>query len=243
MPSNASLIALGLLLAACSGTRESRGAPLAAGTIGYGSYQDVGLASWYGDELSGNRTASGERFDPGAMTAAHRSLPLGSFVEVTSMDTGRSIIVRVNDRGPGRRDRIIDLSRAAAQLLGTDRRSVANVRVRAIVPSAADAATLRGGGALAARMPAYTQAASMTLPTRAPLPLLVPGRTYILQVATFSNEDRARSLARTLDAEVTSVGGFWRVRIGPFTDAKSLQRARDAVAARGYGDAQILLED
>lgn len=236
MRSNASAVALGILLAACGSTRESAGAPRASGAIGYGDYQDSGLASWYGEELAGSRTASGERFDPGALTAAHRSLPLGSFVEVTSVETGRSIIVRVNDRGPGRRDRIIDLSRGAAQALGTDRHAVANVRLRAIIPAAA---AMRAG-----IMPGYTRVASIDAPgPRRPMPALVPGRAYALRIATFSNEDRARALARTLDADVERVGGLWRVTQGPFTDAKSLQRARDAVAARGYGDVQILPED
>lgn len=239
MRSSASLLAAALVVAATG----ARGAE-PAGAISYGSYQDAGLSSWYGEELLGNRTASGERFDPNAMTAAHRSLPLGSFAEVTSVETGRSIIVRINDRGPGRKDRIIDLSRGAAQLLGTDRRSIAHVRVRAIVPSLDDATTLKAGRAIAAREPTVIRAASVNaVPAPAPLPKLVPGKAYALQVATFTNEDRARALAKTLDADVVGGGGFWRVRVGPFGNARDLQRARDAVAARGYGDARILPND
>jgi rare lipoprotein A len=178
------------------------------------------------------------------MTAAHRSLPLGSFVEVTSIETGRSILVRVNDRGPGRRDRMIDLSRAAAHMLGTDRRQVAAVRIRVIVPSMQDATLLRAGKAAAARTPTLTQAASFdALPARKPLPAIIAGRRYLLQVATFSNRSRATALAERLDADIVEAGGFYRVRIGPFEDAASLQRARDAVAERGYGDAQVLPED
>ncbi|MGA1799146.1 septal ring lytic transglycosylase RlpA family protein [Sphingomonas sp. 4RDLI-65] len=212
----------------------------------YGSYQDTGLASWYGEELTGNRTASGEAFDPAAMTAAHRTLPLGSFVEVTSVETGRSILVRINDRGPGRRDRMIDLSRAAAHLLGTDRRQLAAVRIRAIVQ---DASILRAGKATALRMPEFTRAAVFhALPTRSPLPRFVAGRRYVLQVATFSNQPRASALAQRLSGAlvksgVIESGGLYRVRIGPFSDAASLQRARDAVAERGYGDAQVLPTD
>ncbi len=243
MRSNASVLLLAFALAACGGTRESVGATLPISGA-YGKYEDTGLASWYGEELSGNRTASGEMFDAGAITAAHRSLPLGSFVEVTSLDTGRSILVRINDRGPGRRDRIIDLSRAAARLLGTDRRPLANVRIRAIVPSMQDAATLRAGRSVAARDTGFIRTASVqALPRLAPLPALMPGKHYVLQIATFSNEARARSLADRFDARVIGGGGLWRVRLGPFDDAKRLQRARDAVAERGYGDAQVLPED
>jgi rare lipoprotein A len=240
MRSNASVLILAIALTACGGTRESLGATLPNGA--YGHYEDTGLASWYGEELSGNRTASGEMFDASAITAAHRTLPLGSFVEVTSLDTGRSVLVRITDRGPGRRDRIIDLSRGAARLLGTDRRPVARVRVRAVTPSAQDAATLRAGRSVAARETGYTRASAASVPPR-PALALIPGRSYVLQVATFSNETRARALADRLDARVVGGGGLWRVRLGPFDDAKRLQRARDAVAERGYGDAQVLPGD
>ncbi|MGI3903665.1 MAG: septal ring lytic transglycosylase RlpA family protein [Janthinobacterium lividum] len=77
-----------------------------------------GLASWYGPGFSGHRTASGERFNTGALTAAHRSLPFGSRVRVTSRRTGRSVVVRINDRGPFVGGRIIDLSPAASRVLG-----------------------------------------------------------------------------------------------------------------------------
>lgn len=80
---------------------------------------ETGLATWYGSQFAGRRTANGERFDPGAMTAAHRKLPFGTWVEVRRPDTGRSVRVRVNDRGPwGDAHRVIDLSHAAAQRLG-----------------------------------------------------------------------------------------------------------------------------
>jgi rare lipoprotein A len=93
----------------------------------------VGQATWYGARLAGHRTASGERFDPGRMTAAHRTLPFGTWVEVRRVDTGQSVRVRVTDRGPfGHEDRIIDLSRAAAQRLGMLRAGVAEVEVRVV---------------------------------------------------------------------------------------------------------------
>ena len=85
----------------------------------------AGVASWYGAELAGHRTASGERFNPNAMTAAHRTLPLGSEVRVTYQ--GRSVVVRINDRGPFVRGRIIDLTPAAARALGFS--GLANVEV------------------------------------------------------------------------------------------------------------------
>jgi len=107
-------------------------------------YDRVGYASWYGNE-SGNMTANGERFRPGAVAAAHTTLPLPSYVEVTALDTGRTILVRVNDRGPFARGRLIDLSRGAAALLGIERAGVAAVRVRRVDPPERDRARLRKG--------------------------------------------------------------------------------------------------
>jgi rare lipoprotein A len=93
----------------------------------------VGDATWYGGKLAGHRTASGERFDPRRMTAAHRTLPLGTWVEVRRVDTGARVRVRINDRGPfGHEERIIDLSRAAADKLGIRKAGVARVEVRVV---------------------------------------------------------------------------------------------------------------
>ena len=111
-----------------------------------GRYAKTGLASWYGEELAGRPTASGERFDPAGFTAAHRRLPLGSLAQVTDLSTGRSILVRINDRGPYRHGRLIDLSRGSAQLLGTDRRAVAKVRVRAVSRGKPGMVIARGRG-------------------------------------------------------------------------------------------------
>ncbi|KEQ51536.1 septal ring lytic transglycosylase RlpA family protein [Sphingobium chlorophenolicum] len=108
-------------------------------------YDYLGYASWYGHE-SGNRTANGERFLPRAVTAAHATLPLPSYVEVTSLETGRTILVRVNDRGPFTgRGRIIDLSRGAAEQLGIMAAGHAPVRVRVVEPPEKDRRKLREG--------------------------------------------------------------------------------------------------
>lgn len=88
-----------------------------------------GMASFYGGAHAGNRTASGERFDPSGMTAAHRSLPFGTRLRVTDPSTGRSVVVRVNDRGPFHKGRILDLSEAAARELGIVRRGRAVVEI------------------------------------------------------------------------------------------------------------------
>jgi len=97
------------------------------------AFTQVGLASWYGSAHAGHPTASGELFDPGAMTAAHRTLPLGVRVRVTNIESGQSVTVRINDRGPYDTSRIIDLSRAAADALGFRASGVARVRIERVV--------------------------------------------------------------------------------------------------------------
>lgn len=137
-------LAIVLLLGGCATGREAPsgvkiGKPYQIGGRTYvprdeADYDRTGIASWYGREHAGRPTANGERFDPDAMTAAHPTLPMPSWVTVTRLDTGRSIVVRINDRGPFSPGRIIDLSRAAARRLGIDRDGIAKVRVRRVAP-------------------------------------------------------------------------------------------------------------
>jgi len=108
------------MLAGCAST------PAPAPDTGGG---EVGLASYYADRFQGRSTASGERYDRSAFTAAHRRLPYGTKVQVTRLDNGRSVTVRINDRGPFVKGRVIDLSYAAARELGMLRAGVVRVRV------------------------------------------------------------------------------------------------------------------
>lgn len=101
-------------------------------------YDATGMASWYGADFHGKKTANGERYDMNALTAAHPTLPMPSYVSVTNVANGRTIVVRVNDRGPYKRGRIIDLSRKAASLLGYHGHGVAKVRVRYLKPAPLD---------------------------------------------------------------------------------------------------------
>ncbi|HEV2162140.1 MAG TPA: septal ring lytic transglycosylase RlpA family protein [Stellaceae bacterium] len=106
-------------------------------------FVQVGFASWYGPGFHGNRTADGERFDMNALTAAHRTLPFNSYVRVTDLATGRSVIVRINDRGPYNRCRIIDLSARAARELGITADGTARVRIDGVDNGAAPVAAAR----------------------------------------------------------------------------------------------------
>lgn len=120
-----------LLLAAavsgCAASRPFTALDTTSGAVPVGA--SVGMASFYAREHDGRRTASGERFDMRAMTAAHRTLPFGTRVRVTNLDNGRRTVVRINDRGPFRRGRIIDVSYAAARALGLVASGVAKVRI------------------------------------------------------------------------------------------------------------------
>jgi len=97
-------------------------------------YEEEGTASWYGEEFHGRPTSSGELYDMYGMTAAHRTLPLPTYVEITNLGNGKRVVVRVNDRGPFHGDRLIDVSYAAAHRLGMVGHGTARVRVRALLP-------------------------------------------------------------------------------------------------------------
>ena len=133
------------------------GAPFTVGNTVYtpidvANYDEVGYASYYGAELAGRPTANGEMFIPGGVSAAHKTLALPSYVEVTALDTGRTILVRVNDRGPFSNDRLIDLSEGAARQLGITAQGVSGVRVRKVNPPEQERAVLREGMRAAERI-------------------------------------------------------------------------------------------
>ncbi|SFR80798.1 septal ring lytic transglycosylase RlpA family protein [Sphingomonas jatrophae] len=148
-----------LLLSGCGGRERAR--PVSDAVVKIGKpyqvrgrtyyprddrdYDETGLASWYGGE-SGRLTANGERRDGRMTAAAHKTLPLPSYVEVTVLETGRKLTVRVNDRGPFAEGRIIDLSETAARRLGIKRDGIARVRVRRVYPSESERRRLRSGG-------------------------------------------------------------------------------------------------
>jgi rare lipoprotein A len=104
------------------------------------NFTQFGRASWYGNDFHGRRTADGERFDMNAFTAAHRTLPLASYVRVTNQDNGKSVIVKINDRGPFTHNRVLDLSYAAAKVIGLVRAGIARVKIQGLSAQEARAA-------------------------------------------------------------------------------------------------------
>ena len=200
------------------------------------NYDERGTASWYGDAFNGRPTATGERFDMHALTAAHKTLPLPCLVEVTNLATGRSIVVRVNDRGPFVDGRILDLSRGSAEALGLLNAGLGEVRVRYLGPAP------RGGGN-GLRDGIQYASASETVPVRA---AAEPGGAYWVQAGAFSDRRVAGHIADRLGQRAsiseTDAGGraLFRVLVGPWGDANAAETARQAVIARGYPDALLI---
>lgn len=227
-------------------------------------YDEVGYASWYGDAFHGGPTANGEQFDMHMVGAAHKTLPLPSYVEVTALDTGRTVLVRVNDRGPFVANRIIDLSRRAAEQLGITRQGVARVRVKRVYPGEIDRLALRTGQAaserplqsatmlasLDSRFRVWLAAQSKSVPAAAPLqsaPLPAsPGFSasaiggYFVQVGTYGDRSRADSLASALGASIDAAGNVYRVRLGPYFDEGMALAALARMQGQGYQDARLI---
>jgi rare lipoprotein A len=175
-------------------------------------FRQRGLASWYGLKFHGRRTSSGEPYDMYAMTAAHKTLPLPTWVRVTNQENGKSVVVKVNDRGPFHEGRIIDLSYTAAAKLGVLARGTAPVEIVAL--------TTPG------RPPFVTAAAGDHLTISRPTRNAASG---YLQAGAFSHIENARSLQRRLErahnlpVEIRHDGELHRVVVGPVSNA-DLQR-------------------
>ncbi len=170
---------------------------------------EVGLASWYGVPYHGRRTSSGEVYDMYQLTAAHREIPLGSWVEVTNLTNGRSLTVRINDRGPFVEGRIIDLSYASASLLGVTGPGLAQVRVRVSQPPSGSAGPARYSVQVAS-----FAAESSARALKAELDRRVPGVQIVKAL----------------------VGGefYYRVRVGSFASRAEAQGTAERLAGLGY---------
>lgn len=196
------------------------------------NYDATGLASWYGDAFHGRPTATGERFDMHALTAAHKTLPLPGLVEVTNLANGRQVVLRVNDRGPFVDGRIIDLSRGAADALDMLGRGVGEVRVRYL----GRAPRLGGGRRL--------QTADAGRPQPTPRVAPIPAQTFWIEVATYPDAQAARSLAERLggpaQVQAATNGSSFRVITGPWRDAVTAEQAHRETVARGFGSARLI---
>jgi len=195
--------------------------------LDHAGFSEDGMASWYGSDFHGKRTSNGEIYDMYALTAAHKTLPLGVFVKVTNKTNDRSLVVRVNDRGPFVRGRIIDLSYAAAKELGVVGPGTAPVRIEAL-------------GYLEGDMAKYRH------------PDSYDKGNYAIQIGAFVVESNARSLAeqskkRYGRAEVKKglVDGrvFYRVQVGQYSSLLQAGKAEADFAAAGYPGAFVVAID
>jgi len=169
-------------------------------------FRQRGLASWYGKRFHGQKTSSGEPYDMYAMSAAHTTLPIPSYARVTRVATGRSVVVRINDRGPFHAGRVIDLSYAAAFRLGIIAVGSGEVEVEAIVPGESD---------LSAAAP--------------------PAPGIFLQVGAFASRDNAESLrarvaSSTRPGDLVQLDNLWRVQLGPYESQDEARSAAERLA-------------
>ena len=199
-------------------------------------YVERGIASWYGKKFHGRRTSNGEIYDMYAMTAAHKTLPIPTYVEVTNIRTGNSIIVRVNDRGPFHQGRIIDLSYAAAQKLGTAGKGTGLVEVRAIDPI-----TWNGKGK------------QTTVRTADRSGQANPDAKIYLQLGAFSSRDNAQRLM--LKAAGNKIPGVfikqgvdkqgnpvYRVRIGPLATIDLVDNVITRLLQASFSEFHVVIE-
>lgn len=197
-----------------------------------GNYKERGTASWYGRKFHGQRTSIGEIYDMYGMTAAHPTLPVPSYARVTNLANGKSVVVRVNDRGPFLHDRIMDLSYAAAWKLGYVNQGSAEVEVESL---SAD-----GNAPVAA---AVAPAPVETVAATTVMPVMASGRTgkVYLQLGAFREKQGAESFLAKMRAELGDSGkdiilqqkqGLTRVHIGPYANADEARRTANILAAR-----------
>jgi rare lipoprotein A len=174
-------------------------------------YKERGMASWYGKKFHGQKTSSGEAYDMYAMSAAHKTLPIPSYARVTNVKNGRSVVVRVNDRGPFHSDRIIDLSYAAAYKLGYIGAGSAMVEVESVEPG--EAAAVKN---------------------------TIEEKSTYIQVGAFSSrgnaedfrERVARQLAWLTDGvQVLAIGNLWRLHVGPYATSDAARPIAERIEA------------
>jgi rare lipoprotein A len=188
-------------------------------------YKERGIASWYGRKFHNQKTSTGEIYDMYAMTAAHPTLPLPSYARVTNLANGKSVVVRVNDRGPFHPGRIVDLSYAAAWRIGIAQKGSGEVEVESIMPAGAPAV------AVAAPLPPVGTASSA-----APTPVAQETGGYVVQLGAFANNANAQAFVGrvsnqiaglSVEAKVHEAEGLFRVVVGPYPTRDEARRTSD----------------
>jgi len=200
------------------------------------NFSERGIASWYGKKFHGHRTSSGETYDMFQMTAAHKNLPLPTYVEVRNLRNNRQIIVRVNDRGPFHDNRIIDLSYAAAKKLGITATGTGMVEINAIDPNQQDKPRY------AHKSPAIKSIGHN---------LAENENRLFLQVGAFVSRTNAEQLRSRLLTEIDSVNintgyneekNIYRVRIGPLSSVEQADELATRIASLGFNTPHIVID-
>ena len=228
-------------------------------------YSEVGIASWYGEDFHAKNTANGEKYDMHALTAAHRTLPLPSIVKVTNLENGRSLVLRVNDRGPYAKNRIIDISKRGAQLLGYQTQGTAKVRVEVMAEESKQLKAALMGQSYTPKTSTITIAnkPSSENVSQAPVkPLQLigaeskntikkpnyPKGSWFVQAGAYSKQSAAENLSRQLNKygkthiSSTEVNGqtFYRVRMGPYTHKQEAEVGLAEVKHFGVYNAKVI---
>jgi rare lipoprotein A len=190
-------------------------------------YSERGVASWYGTKFHGQRTSSGETYDMYAMTAAHKTLPLPTYARVTNLQNGRSVVVKINDRGPFHDDRLIDLSYVAALKLDIAGNGTGLVEISVIDPRAGQPAV-----------------------ERRPVPAALPPQLYV-QLGAFAQPENARRIADQLSDHgfaprimPAQLGGdlLHRVRIGPLPSVEQADELMRRLLRLGYAQRRVVVD-
>ena len=210
------------------------------------SYSEIGTASWYGEDFHTKYTANGEVYNMHTLTAAHRTLPLPSIVRVTNLENGRSLVLRVNDRGPFAKNRIIDISKHGAQLLGFQNQGTAKVRVEIMAEESKDlkqAILNKTETKLAQQFPEDNVGAVRSYTSQQAL----KGK-YFVQAGSFSSREVADSLTarltrfgniNTMPADVNG-NRYYRVRMGPYTCEADARKALAQIENFGVAGAAVI---
>jgi rare lipoprotein A len=210
------------------------------------NFVEQGVASWYGNKFHGRRTSSGEPYDMYKMTAAHKHLPLPTYVEVTNLENGRKVVVKVNDRGPFHQNRIIDLSYVAAAKLGIIAKGTGLVEIRAIDTNrpATTAAALKTGNTTAG--PASQPTVTITHSK------IHPNPEIYIQAGAFGSRDNALRLQSRLQTELgkpvrvasTEVNSktFYRVQVGPMLDVTIADEVSISLEKLGISNLTTVIE-
>lgn len=211
-----------------------------------GPYKRQGTASWYGRKFHGQRTSSGEIYDMFALTAAHPTLPIPSYARIVNLQNGRSVVIRINDRGPFSSGRIMDVSYAAAYRLGFVQDALANIEVESIVPATTTAGAENAAPAPQPALPVLVPAPELrTEAAPSQIPIASEPSGIFLQLGAFSNPDNAENFSTrvrrelgwlTQPLQIAGRNNLYRLQLGPFRDRAEAnavaQKIREALEVR-----------